>query len=35
MGKRCVSKSLLTLLNELQQAAIFRDYFLVGGGLRQ
>jgi hypothetical protein len=31
LQKKCVSKSLLTLLNELQQAAIFRDYFLVGG----
>jgi hypothetical protein len=31
LQKECVSKSLLTLLNELQQAAIFRDYFLVGG----
>jgi hypothetical protein len=31
LQKRCVSKPLLTLLHELQQAAIFKDYFLVGG----
>jgi len=27
----CVSKGLLTLLRKLQEEAVFRDYFLVGG----
>jgi hypothetical protein len=31
LQKECVSESLLILLKELQQAAIFKDYFLVGG----
>jgi hypothetical protein len=31
LQKQCISKSLLTLLNELQRVEIFRDYFLVGG----
>ncbi|MDR1429080.1 MAG: nucleotidyl transferase AbiEii/AbiGii toxin family protein [Spirochaetaceae bacterium] len=31
LQKECVSESLLALLQELQQADIFRDYFLVGG----
>jgi hypothetical protein len=31
LQKECVSESLLTLLIELQNADIFRDYFLVGG----
>jgi hypothetical protein len=31
LQKECVSESLLILLKELQQAAVFKDYFLVGG----
>jgi hypothetical protein len=31
LQKERVSESLLTLLKELQEAAVFKDYFLVGG----